>query len=104
MPAEDSGMFTTPPASTDPLVERVAAGARARGVRVVDGEALLLDRVDEVDRRADEVGRAHPVRDDAHAAEVRDDVAVHRAVVEEELVAQARAATRLHRDTQRQAL
>src|SRR6187455_2825734 len=31
------------------LVERVSAGAGAGGGRVVDGEALLLDRVDEVD-------------------------------------------------------
>ncbi len=42
-------------------VERVAAGAGAGGVRVVDGEALLLDGVDEVDGGALDVGRAHPV-------------------------------------------
>ena len=46
-------------------VERVAAGAGAGGVGVVDREALLLDAVDEVDRRAVEVGDAHPVDDDA---------------------------------------
>src|SRR2546423_1602608 len=33
-------------------VEGVAAGAGARGVRVVDGEALCVDPVGEVDRRA----------------------------------------------------
>ena len=80
--------------------ERVAAGAGSAGVGVVDGEALLLDGVDEVDRRAREVGRAHPVDDDAHAAEVGDDVAVEGALVEEELVAQAGAATGLHGDAQ----
>ena len=42
-------------------VKRVAAGARTGGVGVVDGETLLLDGVDEVDRRAFDVGRAHPV-------------------------------------------
>ena len=42
-------------------VERVAAGAGAGGVGVVDGEALLLDGVDEVDRGALDVGGAHPV-------------------------------------------
>src|SRR5699024_11188598 len=42
-------------------VERVAAGAGTAGVRVVDGEALLLDRVGEVDGRTTEVGNAHPV-------------------------------------------
>ena len=75
------------------LAEGVAAGARARGVGVVDREALLLDGVDEVDGGAAEVGRAHPVGDDLDGAELLDDVAVEGAVVEEELVAQAGAAT-----------
>ena len=48
--------------------EGVAAGAAAAGVRVVDGEALLLDRVGEVDRGAAQVRRAHPVDDHRHAA------------------------------------
>ena len=39
------------PVSTE-SVERVATGAGAAGVGVVDGEALLLDGVDEVDRGA----------------------------------------------------
>src|SRR5262249_47348628 len=36
------------------LVERVTAGARALGVGIVDGEALCVDAVGEVDRRAGE--------------------------------------------------
>ena len=57
-------------------MERVAAGARAGGVRVVDREALLLDGVDEVDGRAAQVRGAHPVGDDGNAAEVLHHVAV----------------------------
>src|SRR5690606_27414468 len=95
------GALTTDRAD-DRLVERVATGARAGGVRVVDGEALLLDRVDEVDGGAHEIGSAHPVGDHAHAAEVRHDVAVHGTVVEEELVAEPRATPRLHGDPQLQ--
>src|SRR5271169_5452428 len=83
-------------------VEGIAAGAGARGVRIVDGETLLLDRVDEVDRRAHQVRGAHLVRHDLHAAEVGHDVAVDLALVEIELVAKARAATRLNRDAQPQ--
>ncbi len=49
-----------------------------------------------------EVGRAHPVDDDLDAAELGDLVAVEAALVEEELVAQAGAATRLHGDAQPQ--
>src|ERR1700733_1948816 len=83
-------------------VEGVAAGARTRGVRVVDGETLLLDRVDEVDRRAHQVRGAHLVRHDLHATEVGDDVAVDLAFVKVELVAKPRAAARLDRDAQPQ--
>ena len=83
-------------------MERVAAGAGAGGVGVVDREALLLDGVDEVDLGTVEVGDAHPVHDHGHAVEVGGHVAVEGALVEEELVAKARAATGLHGDTQRQ--
>src|SRR4051794_20873298 len=84
-------------------VEGVAAGAGAARVRVVDREALLLDGVDEVDGRAREVGDAHPVDDDLDAgAELLGDVAVEGALVEEQLVAQAAAATRLHGDAERE--
>src|SRR3954454_15093266 len=62
-------------------VEAVTTGAAAARVRVVDGEALLLDRVGEVDRGALEVRGAHPVDDDAHAVEVADQVAVERTLV-----------------------
>src|SRR5690349_4961636 len=87
-----------PPRS--PSVERVAAGAGTRRVRVVDREALLLDRVDEVDRRAHQVRGAHLVRHDVDAAEFGHDVAVDLALVKVELIAKPRAAARLHRDTQ----
>src|SRR5215213_1140810 len=84
------------------LVERVAAGAGAGGVGVVDREALLLDRVDEVDDGAVEVGHAHPVDHDLDAVEVGHGVAIEVPLVEEQLVAEAGAATRLHRDAQLQ--
>src|SRR6201996_73667 len=77
-------------------VEGVAAGAGAGRVRVVDREALLLDGVHEVDRGPHEVRRGHLIGHHADAAELLDDVAVERALVEVELVAQARATTRLH--------
>src|ERR1700757_4381176 len=88
-------MYSEPQASirgADPAsVEGVAAGAGAGGVRVVDGEALLLDGVDEVDGSALYVRRAHPVDGQRHAAEVGGEVAVERAVVEEQVVTQAGA-------------
>src|SRR3954452_5599809 len=80
------------------LVEAVAAGARARGVGVVDREPLLLDGVDEVDHRATEVRRAHAVGDDLDAAEVLDLVALEGTLVEEQLVAQTGAAAGLDGD------
>src|SRR5690242_19421775 len=92
------------PAEGPVLVEGVAAGAGARGVGVVDREALLLDGVDEVDRGAGQVGGAHPVDADVQPAEVLDLVAVHLPLVEEELVDQARAAARLYGDTQRKVI
>src|SRR5207244_997075 len=65
-------LLLPPPICRSVLAEAVAAGAGARGVRVVDREALLLDGVDEVDRRAAQVRGAHPVRDDLDAVEVLD--------------------------------
>src|SRR5215471_15568422 len=73
-------------------VERVPASARPGRVRVVDGEALLLDRVDEVDGRAGQVGPAHLVGDDLHAVERADDIAFNLALVEVQLVAEPRTA------------
>src|ERR1700761_1751158 len=85
-------------------VEGVAAGAGAGRVRVVDREALLLDGVHEVDRGAHQVRRRHLIGHHAHAAELLDDVAVERALVEVELVLQARAAARLHGHPQPQVI
>src|SRR3984885_3782414 len=99
-------MCSEPQASTSGAgrasVEGVAAGAGAAGVRVVDGETLLLDGVDEVDRGALDVRRAHPVDGELHAAEVGGEVAVERAVVEEQVVTQTGASPGLDRDSQRQ--
>ena len=50
--------------------ERVAAGAGVAGVRVVDGEALGVDPVGEVDGGAGQVGGAHPVDDDLDGDQV----------------------------------
>src|SRR4051795_12310346 len=87
-----SGERHAPPRTADAAarsVERVPARARVLRVGVVDGEALLLDGVGEVDHRAGEVRGAHPVDDDTDAVERLDDVPVQGALVEEELVAQA---------------
>jgi hypothetical protein len=83
-------------------VERVAAGAGPGRVGIVDRETLLLDRVDEVDGGAGEVRGAHLVGDHVHALEHGVDVAVDLALVEVELVTQARAATRLNSDAKPQ--
>src|SRR5262249_19352624 len=83
-------------------VEGVAAGAGSGGVRVVDGETLLLDGVDEVDRGALDVRGAHPVDGQRDAAELRGQVAVESPVIEEEVVAQAGAAAGLDGDAQPQ--
>src|ERR687883_863368 len=81
-------------------VERVAASAGIRRVRVVDGEALRVDPVGEVDGRAGEVREAHPVHHHLHTTEVVHDVAVQGPLVEEQLVAEAGAAAGLHGDAQ----
>src|SRR5690606_7745488 len=77
-----------------------SAGAGRARVGVVDREALLLDRVREVDGGALEVGDAHLVEDDLDTVEVADRVAVEQTLVEVQLVDQAGAAARLHRETQ----
>src|SRR5699024_3661765 len=84
--------------------EGVAAGAGAARIGVVDGEALLLDGVGEVDHRTREIGAAHLVDDDLDAVEVGHQVVVHGALVEVELVDQAGAAAGLHRDAQAQVI
>src|SRR3978361_1437850 len=88
--------------SSSDSAERVAAGAGTRGVRVVDGEALLLDGVDEVDGGTAEVRQTHPVDYEVEAAPVGAVVPVELALVEEQLVPQARAAAGLNGDPQRQ--
>src|SRR6201992_1211992 len=99
-------MCNEPQASTSGAgrasVEGVAAGAGAGGVRVVDGETLLLCGVDEVDGGALHVRCAHPVDGQRHAAEVGGEVTVERAVIEEQVVAQPSAPPGLDGDPQRQ--
>src|SRR5919112_566059 len=101
-PAERSGRGPSrkPRSADQDSVERVAAGAGAARVRVVDREALLLDAVDEVDNGTLQVRGRHPVDADLQAAEVAEQVAVELAIVEEQLVAQAGAATGLNGDAQ----
>src|SRR5258708_853407 len=81
-------------------VEGVPASARSAGVRVVDRESLLLDRVDEVDGGTSQVRPAHLVGHNLDPVEGADDVAVDLALVEIQLVAQARTAPWLDRDPQ----
>src|SRR5699024_6719477 len=56
--------------------EGVSAGAGAARVRVVDREALLLDRVGEVDRGPCQVRHAHLVDDHFHTTERADGVTI----------------------------
>ncbi len=86
------------------LAEGVSASAGAASVRIVDREALLLDGVDEVDRGAAQVGGAHAIGDDADSAELAYDIAIEAAVIEEELVPQARASARLNRHAKGQVI
>src|SRR5690606_28718629 len=62
-------------------VEAVAARTRARGARVVDREALLLDGVHEVDDRGLHVRRGPPVRRPPPAGELAEQVTVHLTLV-----------------------
>src|SRR5947208_16943735 len=73
-------------------LEAVTAPARAGGVRVVDLEARLLQRLDEVDRGTLEVLDARRVDHDADAAELRLAVAFSGAAVDTERMRQASAA------------
>ncbi len=67
----------------DGSVERVTAGAGVLRVGVVDREALLLDRVDEVDDRSVQVGLRHPVDGKPDPVETHQRVTVQGAVIEE---------------------
>src|SRR5215207_4328499 len=83
-------------AGTNPAsVERVPARAAPLRVRVVDREALLLDRVLEIDRGAIEIRHAHLVDDDLDTRVVDDRVAVEQPLVEVELVDQPGASAGL---------
>src|SRR5688500_19355720 len=81
-------------------LERVAAAARGRRVRVVDLEPGLLDAVDEVDRRAREIRSAELVDDDLHAVLLELEVTLLDAPVEAEPVLEAGAPAALDRDAQ----
>src|SRR5699024_10870472 len=82
------------------LVEGVTTGAGGTGIRVVDGEALGLDRVREVDLCAEQVWGAHLVHDQTNTSDNVLLVAVEGAVVEVELVTQTGTAAWLHCDAQ----
>src|SRR5437764_15465739 len=81
-------------------LEAVTAPARAGGVRVVDLEARLLQRLDEVDRGALEVLDARRIDDDADAVKLRLAVAFGCAAVEAERVLEAAAPAAADRDAQ----
>src|SRR6266496_2830988 len=79
------------------LVERMAAGAAARGHRIVDGEPGCLERVDEVDLRFLQVGDAHPVDHHADAELLGGLVGVGQLVIQVHGVPEPRATARLDR-------
>ena len=81
-------------------LEGVAAAARGDGVRVVDLEARLLNRVQEVDRGALQVRRAERVDHDRDALERQLDVTLGGAGVEAEAVLEAGAPATLDRDAE----
>jgi hypothetical protein len=91
----------------DLFVLRYAEGrAAATGrddVRVVDLEAGALQRVDVVDRRAVDIGKALVVDQQPQAAVLEDHVAVA-LLVEGELILEARASAAAHADAQSGAL
>src|SRR6266487_3092145 len=78
-------------------LERVAAAARSGGVRVVDLEAGLLDRLEVVDPRSAQIGRAERIDHDRHALALEHLVALLGAPVEAEPVLEAGAAAALDR-------
>src|SRR5215210_1534791 len=84
-------------------LERVAATAPGRGVRVVDREAAL-EAVDEVDLGALEIGGAERIDDDADAVRLELVVTLHRAAIEAERVLEAGAPAALDGDAQHRGL
>ncbi len=82
-------------------MEAVSTRAATARVRVVNGEALLLDGVLEVDGRTIEVRDAHLVDDDLDAvAELVRRIPIERTLVEVQLIDQAGASARLNRDAE----
>src|ERR1041385_3200754 len=79
-------------------LERVAAAARSDGVRVLDLEPGLLDRLEVVDLRAHQVRSAEGIDHDLDALAVERVVALLGAAVEAEAILEARAAAALDRD------
>src|ERR1041385_1264463 len=79
-------------------LERVAAAARSDGVRVLDLEPGLLDRLEVVDLRAHQVRSAEGIDHDLDALAVELVVALLGAAVEAEAILEARAAAALDRD------
>src|SRR5581483_10042650 len=80
--------------------EGVPAAARGDGVRVVDLEARLLDRLEIVHPGAREIRRAERVDDDLHALALELVVALLGAAVEAEAVLEPGAPAALDRDAQ----
>lgn len=81
-------------------LEAMATAARTGGVRVVDLEPGLLERLHEIDRSTLEVRGARRVDHDAHAVELDLGVTVVRATVETERVLEAAATATTNRYTQ----
>lgn len=75
-------------------MERFTAGASVLRVRVVNREALTLDRVKEVDLRTTQIRHGHAVNNDLDTVKVADGVALKDALVKVERVNQTRASAR----------
>src|SRR6478609_2628728 len=81
-------------------LERVAAAAGGDGVRVLDLEPGLLDRLEVVDLRAHQIRGAEGVDDDGDALALERVVALLGTAVEAEAVLESRAPAALDRDAQ----
>lgn len=81
------------------LAEGLAARATVRRVGVVDVEPLLFDGIVEVDGRPLEVRDALAIDDEPDTIKLDDCIALFNALVEEELVLETRASTRVDCDS-----
>ena len=70
------------------LVEAIPACARPVGVRIVDHETLLADRVDEIDLRSDQIRRRVAIHAHGSSLELEMLVSFKFLVVEVELIAE----------------